>query len=211
MNPQLDPEVILCTLAKNVQQLNQQRAQATTIVARHQNVLSVAAQKVSELEAQSSRSAPRTKKPNKSAHRGLVISWTVNMDSFLQNMDDNAASAVALSYLSGPGHEWWTFHQSTVHSSKIHSWQKASESYCPFVLILLTRRRLLETNSANGDRQKMCPLSTMIFPESFRTSRTSAWTKKLTGVLVFSDHTLGKSCAQNTTRHLLKSRAMQNT
>lgn len=104
-----------------MRQLQLQLAQATGSTERHQNELDVAAQKVSELEAQSSRSTTRTKKPMTYAGKGSVTNLAVRMDTYLRDMDDSAAVAVVLSCLSDPAHEWWIAYQSTGDGSMSHS------------------------------------------------------------------------------------------
>lgn len=63
MDPQIDLVSTNRALAENVPQLQQQLAEATDTIACHQNELTVAAQKVVELETQSKPTVPKINKP----------------------------------------------------------------------------------------------------------------------------------------------------
>ncbi len=57
-------------------------------------------------------SAPKPHKPPSFNGKDSVDSWTMHLDNYLGDQDDERAMQVATTYLTGEAHEWWIVHSS---------------------------------------------------------------------------------------------------
>lgn len=135
------PQLTLESIAQVVHELQGQLANARSQIASQQKVihetqekLHVASQETMNSQAVMSTVSqavssvkPKVNPPPLFKGKGSIVSWTTHMDNYLQNMSDEEALNIAVSYLHDGAHEWWMVYQQSEGSS-VRTWSALKEA-----------------------------------------------------------------------------------
>lgn len=137
------PQLTLESVAQVVQELQGQLANARSQIASQQSIiqdtqekLNVATQETintrgmipSVSQAVSSSVTPKVNAPPLYKGKGSIVSWTTHMDNYLQNVSDDEAIKIAVSYLHDGAHEWWMVYQKAEEGNSIRTWSALKEA-----------------------------------------------------------------------------------
>ena len=129
-----NPGISVEGLAQVVQDMQQKLEQANAQIEAHRGELSIAAQKVSQLEQEllearnnqapgsGTNSGPKKNKPSTFSGKGSIGSWCVQMENYLGGLSQEQGFHVALSYLTGNAHEWWIVFEKSAEGQTVQSW-----------------------------------------------------------------------------------------
>lgn len=121
-NSDLNPE----TFSQMVQELRSQLvASNNALQETQQRLLNVQGELVSikQQVGTQNRNSVKPNKPLPYKGNGSVLSWTTHMGNYLQNLDDEEALQIAVSYLQESAHEWWISFCQTEEGELVEGWE----------------------------------------------------------------------------------------
>lgn len=118
------------SLAQLVNDLQAKLQNATSQIANQQSSLNEAAASYQRLELQlantmskdTKEEKPKKNKPSTFSGKGSILSWITHMDNYLGDSNDESSLQLAVSYLSGPAHEWWIIYKLSDDGKEVKSW-----------------------------------------------------------------------------------------
>ena len=162
------PEITPATVSQVIQELRSQLAASNNALQDTQQRLIGVQNELVQMKQQvekHNRSSVKANKPLPYKGKGSILSWTTHVDNYLQNIDDDEALQIAVSYLQESAHEWWISYSQTDEGEQVQSWDNLCEALIErFDTIneekiardkLAKWRQIKDVNSFNEDFQKI--------------------------------------------------------